>query len=716
MHKFESLEPRALLSSDYAGVALVFGPNGLGQAAANTFIEEVTVDDDGNVTGSQTWVDDRGGRDDYDDLSYDKIFKIDDGRMIRQDNEGFLNATPVETNGAQFLWADGYPAGWWLGEYENSTEELEVLVEIPGSGVSRSDFSGTYQYTAIGFNTDTARYFTESSTLSINNDLIRYSGDMPNDETFIIDVDERGVAHTDQEEYFFLSADGRTVIFVDTDSDDGELYIGIATRVDSTLTSSELVGSYNMGWGVVVGGGINFSQFRLDLEGDGEYQLYDLDEWDSGNFVRIEEGEWRISGSALILDEDNSDDDTTLYIGQDGRILIPHEEDAAFGSIPVFGVATRDLGNDGGGGTGPDDRVVFSVPGANQFSRPAIYQLESDSIWYQIDLLTSVGGPTITGDLVTWVDTMTGASTAAAVTGSGLALYTEASDTTWSYRILTDEVAGAQAIATELGVMISPDGYAHLTGLSATGDVLYFRQTAQDAPGGGSVWSFRNISTQDLDPAGATTPAITGLVSYATSWGGLNIAGLDAEGTIWSVWTAPTITNWRLSDLTTAYGSDPLVGGLTVYLTSWNGINIAGIDGAGALLVTWWVPSFGGDWVQSSLTAETNGPSLDPDTVSSFVSSWDGLNVVGVDLATGDVTTYWWAPGRQADGWAIASLTDAVPAGSPVIANGPVTGIAGPDSSLNVFGYTNSNAFVRYSWYPNQTWMATNLTTTAVAR
>lgn len=712
-HVLDPLDPRILLTAQFAGLGMVFGPTVTGSAGVEVFLEEGELDDDLNVTTGEYWVDGNGGRRSGDDeLWYRRIHPTDDGRYVREDNEGFFSSTPVETNGAQYLLDDGFPAGWWFGEYGDSFEELELLVQIPGSGVTASTFDGSYNYTAIGFSFLTGRYFTASGSLTIDtdDDEVRYSGDYPFDETSIEDIESRGLLRTDQEEYFYISADGRTVIFADTDTGDGTASIGIATRTDSP-DAAALIGGYNLAWGAVIGGGINYSQFRLDLEADGDYKLYNLDDWDSGIFEALEEGEWDVSGSTLTLDEDDGGD-TTFRIGQDGLILIPQTEEVGSGTVAVFGLGTRDIDSTGGG---PDDRVVLSTPGVNAEGRPAVFQLERDGLWYQIDLLDATGAPAITdGSLVTWVDAATGASQAAAITTSGLVLFTEASDTTWSYRILTDEIAQSAAIASELQLMISPDGLAHLVGLSASGDVLHFAQTTTAAPSGGSVWSFENISAEDLTPAGLETPEIGGLVAYATSWGGLNIAGLDDAGTIWSVWTSPGLAGWTISDLTTAYGADPLTGGLTVYLTSWNGINIGGIDSDGALRVSWWVPEFGGEWAQSSLTELTSGPRLDPATVSSFVTTWDGLNVVGVDLETGDVVTYWWAP--AATSWTVSSLTDATPAGSPVISTGPVTGLAGRDASLNVFGYAASGAFLRYSWYPDLTWTSVNLTSSATVR
>ena len=154
-----------------------------------------------------------------------------------------------------------------------------------------------------------------------------------------------------------------------------------------------------------------------------------------------------------------------------------------------------------------------------------------------------------------------------------------------------------------------------------------------------------------------------------------------------------------------------------MYLTSWQGINIAGMDADGELQVTWWVPSFEGTWAQSSITELTGGPSLDPATVTSYVSTWDGLNVAGIDPATGDLTVYWWSPERTEAGWAVSSLSDALPNGSPAVVSGPLDGIAPRDGSLNVFGRGASNEFIRVFWTPaSGVWAADNLSASATPR
>src|SRR5262249_2327061 len=152
----------------------------------------------------------------------------------------------------------------------------------------------------------------------------------------------------------------------------------------------------------------------------------------------------------------------------------------------------------------------------------------------------SGGGPDLmpAGPVVTWVGAQDGRTYAAglSVTG-GVIVYAQRPDGSWAARDLTATIPGAEAVASQLGVMTGPDGYVHLTGLTASGDLVQY--VAGPAPGadGLPAWAFADIARDSLAPAGEPMPRFVGnLVSFATSWNGLNVAGLDSGGDVWSVW------------------------------------------------------------------------------------------------------------------------------------------------------------------------------------
>ncbi|MEO0483071.1 MAG: hypothetical protein AAF138_05565 [Planctomycetota bacterium] len=725
----ETLEPRKLLAATFfGGAGLAFNPSEFGGFGVDVFTSEGSIDDEtGSVTGDY-FVADNGGRDNDGSIPYERVFFLNDGRQERDDAEGFNNfyaGDDGEVNGAQFLSAGGFSGGWWLGDLNEQAQELEFLVEL-GTGVSEDDFGGTYRYSLLGVDFNADAYFTGSGRMSISGDEIDwdvFAGAAPV-RSEIRSVSDLGIARTDEGEFFYRSRDGEVLVFADMDSEDDVIFFGVAIRTDNTITAAELVGGYITAFGYAgpdaEGRGAPndavFEQNYLQIEEDGDYKLFDLDDWDSG--IRdepIEEGFWSISNDRLRLDISDSEAVRTLYVGSNANTLVSVDVIGEATISAVLGLATRGTpeGDNGGGGT--DSQTVITIGARNGFGREAVYERRVDDMWYESDLVRIAGGPEITGKVVTWVDAKDNLVYAAAETNQGLVLYTQTVSGVWAFRNLTTELSG-EAVADSLALMVDPNDNTHLVGLADDGAVLRYYQTGAGNPGNWN-WNFQNISDEDLAPNNITSPDYDqDLVAFATSWGGLNIVGLDDEGTIWSTWWAPGLLDWRASDLTTAYGADPLDGGLTVFLTSWNGINIAGLDDSGELRVTWWVPQFGGEWRQSNLTTDANGPTLLPETVSSFVTTWDALNVAGVDAVTGEVVTYWWAPALAETGWAIASLSDIVPENSPPLVD-DLTGLAGTDGSLSVFGLDATGDFNRYYWEPTfgGAWLSENITDTATS-
>jgi hypothetical protein len=358
----------------------------------------------------------------------------------------------------------------------------------------------------------------------------------------------------------------------------------------------------------------------------------------------------------------------------------------------------------------PDQDLAyeFGVGGYRPGEQPVVWELFSDDVWREYDLRDHAGGPGFSEDFVTWTDPKDGCAYAAGVSSGTMMLYRHRLNDHWSYRSLT----GATVAAGTVNAMVSPDGIVNLTALTADGDLIRYYQDGSRSDAGDYGWQVENIGETQLRANGLEMPAWVGeTVSYATSWGGLNVAGLDADGSIWSVWWAPGQVHWQATDLSTAYGADPIAGGLTVYLTTWDGINIAGIDNSGHLQVTWWVPSFGGTWEHNDLTAETGGPTLDEARLCSYVAdAWGGLNVAGLNRATGDVQVYWWAPDRTAIGWAVTNMSETVGSQAPVMTE-LALGLAPDNDSLNIFGDTDEGERVRYYWEPGfgGVWLTNNL-------
>lgn len=702
----ELLERRALFSA-FGGVGIVYRPDSLERPSAEIFATEGFVNTSlaasGSVFGEGT-----SDRDFERDLYYDSISELADGRYIRDDDRGYFG-DPVEQNGARYINDRGYPVGWYFADY-GQPEEIELLLQRPDFTPDEFDFEGSYRYNLVGVDAQDHKGYIAAGRMEITDDIVYTStaGDQPYTGSFVTGVNADGVLTTSRHEFMYLSATGDTVIFADMASSDGSLHIGAATREASPANQQAMIGKYLLAWAVLNGDELNFSQLLLELESDGDYKFYDLDDYDSGNLDPLERGFWSISGSTLVLDKAQSSDEIRFIIGEDGKVLVASQARSNSVLEAVFGVASRVEVIPGG------DTAYFTADSV-EGGRQQTYQLENDGRWYRTDLLAE-GGPPISGPFKSWVDPKDGRTYVAAVTGQGTTLYAQDAQKQWTVRNLTTELAGATRINSELQVMTGPDGTVHITGFDIAGDLVRYYQTGGTIAGGGFAWAYENISTRSLDPQSLPTPAFTGLVSFATSWNALNIAGLDAAGDVWAVWWAPGLTAWAVNNLSDEYGADPLAGGLNVFLTSWNAINIAGIASDGSLKVTWWVPQNGSTWTQSNLTELTGGALLETTGIASFVSSWGAMNVAGIERGTGRIKVYWWAPQSADQLWQVADMTSSLPGGTPSI-TAPLQGIASPDDSLNVIGMSGTHLY-RYYWHPDlgTNWAGEDLTAVATLR
>ena len=723
---FDALEPRVVLDSSFASVGLAYAETLFDGLAVTAFNTEGTLFDSGSVSGD-LWSADNGGRDRDSAIRYDSVTRNFDGRALRDPDRGF-NDDYAETNGTQFLDSEGFGLGWWYGSTGDSRQELEYLVEL-GSGVTAEDFEGTWRFSMTMVNYSNGAITTIVGRLTIDENQVSWTttlGFAPRRSSDIDNISSTGIVETDEGERFYLNADKDVIVFADLDLDDDIAFVGTAILAESPDDAEDVAGGYLVGWAYTgsTGGdnGIFYEQTYLDLQENGEYELHDLDRWDSGDRDNpFETGDWGVSSNIVRLQLDGANIERRMYIGTDAQHLLGYEFDNSNARNGFVGVGVRaepENVTPPGPTPGPGGQLVFAVPGINTVGREAVYELRADGNWYTSDVTIETGAPSITGGFVSWTDPVDGRAYAAAITNQGLILYRAEVNDVWSFRNLTTEITGAIAPASTasstLEYMISPDNRVHLIATAADGDVLRYFHDGSTTESGEQGYRFQNITEDDLKPAGATLPEFSGpLEAYATSWGGLNIAGIDTNGDIWSVWWSPGRARWASTNLTNSLGAEKLVGGLTVFLSSWDAINIAGVNTSGNLVATWWVPTGDRQWRQVDLTASIGAPQLTAESVSSFVAPWGAMNVVGADVDTGEVLAYWWSPARTGQGWTFTSLSNAVPASSPALVR-DLSGSAQSDNSLNVFGYDADDDLVRYFWYSGQGWQSQNVTDLAI--
>ncbi len=387
---------------------------------------------------------------------------------------------------------------------------------------------------------------------------------------------------------------------------------------------------------------------------------------------------------------------------------------AAVGIVHPFGSAPGQLLGASAGATGN-----LNVTTQNGAGTPIVLQQAAGaSTWTASDLQAKTGCPEVTGEVVSWVDPKDGRTYAAANSVDGLLLFTNTTESTWTFRNLSTEVAGIPAITGNLTVFTSTDSLVNIAGTAASGDLIRWQQTGAST-GGNYAWTAGNLA-DDLRAQSLTVPQFTGrITSFVTPWNALNVVGLDAAGQIQAVWWHQSLNTggkWTTNNLSAEYGAPPLTGGLTVWLTSWSAINIAGTDTDGKLSATWWVPNYNDNhWQTDNLTDEFGGPLLQANSMSSWVTSWGAMNIAGRE-ADGTTSVYWWVPGYNNNQWQVAFFRDILPGAT--LTTGPVTGLTAPggDYSMSILSTSAAGDIIRYWWSPtSNVWAEQNLTQTAVA-
>ena len=334
-------------------------------------------------------------------------------------------------------------------------------------------------------------------------------------------------------------------------------------------------------------------------------------------------------------------------------------------------------------------------------------------------------GPPATDVGVAWVDPKDGEVYLAYPGGtSGMAVVQRTvvgAQGAWVSRDLVAEVnAQAGSVATpivrQFAVYITPaDGLVNLVGYNSAQQLVRFYQESQ---GGQVLWRFTNLTTEQLAPKGEPTPQWIGSpVGYVTPWNAPNVAGLDANGEITAVWTAPELNGvWHANNLSQDYGTPTLAGGLSAYV-NW-GINLTGVLPGGDLGVTWWSDELQRQrqaqgrtdyWAFTNLTQETGGPRLQPDSVTGITTSWSGNNIYGLS-EDGRLVAYWWTPenGRRfGQEWLVDRLNDRLSGSEPPV--GKLTAFALSNDTFAILGTSASGELLHFAWSAADDWQYENV-------
>ncbi len=366
---------------------------------------------------------------------------------------------------------------------------------------------------------------------------------------------------------------------------------------------------------------------------------------------------------------------------------------------------------------------LHRVLSINQAGDAVSFEQQGSGSWTAIQFTNALGAPAALDDAITWTDPKDALTYAAYPSQLGLILLKRDAAGVWSYRNLTDEIDGAVGPVRNLTQFISAAGTGQvvvIAGIDADDRLVAYQQftpaedqTDADISPDDFAYQFVDISAS-LDDGGFDTPAYTELISYRTAWDAWHLAGLNAEGDIISVWTSPSVfTAWRTDNLSEANGSAPLTGGLTAILTNWRGINLTGLNQQGEVIVTWWIPSFGGTWENANLTESFDGPTISGQGLTGYYTTWNGMNYAGID-ENNQIVIYWWVPAFGGE-WVTSVITDVADFSIPR-PTGQLTSLASGGGTLSILGASANGDVIRASWQASQggDWLLENLSEDAL--
>ena len=395
--------------------------------------------------------------------------------------------------------------------------------------------------------------------------------------------------------------------------------------------------------------------------------------------------------------------------------------------LPYGAVAASEIASTPGGyvnAAGTDQGRIVAVT-LNVSGNVVVLESQGAGGW-QGDLpANQAGGPTPTDMPDTWVDPKDGITYVAYPSTEGLIIYfspgTAGGTRSWQIANLTALVGGgATPVVLGLAHTIVSGRYLYVFGRDPQGHLVLYYQEPDPTRSAGSRWRFADLTAERLAPAGQPTPAwVTPTVAYSTPWDGINDAGLDAAGQISAVWTAPALAGaWYTTNLSQAYGTPTLAGGLSAYV-NW-GINLTGVLANGDLGVTWWSRQYEDEqkargqtnfWAFTNLTAETGGPRLRPESVVGVTTpNWPSNCIYGITEG-GDLVAYWWSPDqRQQFGreWLVDNLSARLP-GSP-LPTGRLTALALADGSIHVMGVSAAGEVLHFRWNASADWQVEHVT------
>lgn len=333
----------------------------------------------------------------------------------------------------------------------------------------------------------------------------------------------------------------------------------------------------------------------------------------------------------------------------------------------------------------------------NAALRPVFAVRNTDGTWESIDILSVAGGLDASSRVVSWTDTRDGVTYVAATSNTGLLLFTQRIDGTWSARNLSAEL-NKPVITGPLTVFVETNGRAHIAGLNRQGKLLDYRMLAQSNDDGSARWAFQNVSNTHLRARGKPMPSLQGeLVSFVTTNNTWNIAALDRQGRIQLFFKQRNL-RWDVQNVSAVAGTPALVGTLTAYQLPDRSISIIGAAANGNLWRTGVAP--GGEWTSENISRGlANNRKPRAGGVTSVVNA-DGVPHIAGLNAAGRIVLYRFNANNGR--WVVTVPSNL--AGGPNLA-GPLTLMTGADgTSLSIAGQDANGHVIRFAWSAGGGW------------
>ncbi len=532
--------------------------------------------------------------------------------------------------GSQFLPHDGYTMGWWraftqaydgIGDtpYVNHSEQ-QLIVPLANAMTPLSAVQGTWQFSMLQHDTETGAASVHTGTIGItlsNRRVVIF--DTVTNQTLVdatINSFTGGSRFTTAAgQQFYLSADGSTLVFADLANGDGDIHIGVAVRAEFQIEAAEVAGSYNV-LATADSSHPRTEFITLNLSANGTYTL------DGGGMaLPAGPGTWFVhNNQTIVIRPDGGGAEQRFVLSSTSGTLL-HASSA--GADRVFAVGNR--------------AVVAPLPNAPSLGVASIgsdgqglvFIDRAHTPWTVGDLAAESGGPTVTGELVTWFDKRTGLARAAAPTDRGLTIYSELPNGAWTYNVLAESLGTGTILQNNIALTTGPGGSINIVGLSTEGDLIRYVLPQVESP----AWNEWNTSENQLDWRGLATPQFIGrIVATGTSWGGLNIAGINPDGDLITVWTSLTAGRWYISNLSVYAGVSSPLTGLDVASAGQRGIHFSAINSAARITLISWKP---GDAYWNATTLDSS-PAMQHDEVSiAFDRHTNALYIATLRLDSG---------------------------------------------------------------------------------